>query len=169
MENPRLRDPLNRKICKIEKTRTASLGSILMEWRCLEDKPWNLFDIYNFQIWKKKKMRFKNKEREREREERRRTKSQLQLVLIIEHDSFNVFHLKHGLLFSLLSNFFPDCFYEYIFPAKIASSASMVVTTLLTTHINRVNSRDSYTRNNNTRLIKLYQHIQKWLKISKFN
>jgi hypothetical protein len=48
--NPRLRDPLNRKICKIEKTRTAPPGSILMEWRCLEDKPWNLFDIYNFQI-----------------------------------------------------------------------------------------------------------------------
>jgi hypothetical protein len=36
----------------------------------------------------------------------------------------------------------------------------MVVTTLLTTHINRPNSRDSYTRSNNTRLIKLYQHIQ---------
>jgi hypothetical protein len=49
MESPRLRDPLNRSTCKIEKTRTAPPGSKLMEWRCLEDKPRNLFDIYNFQ------------------------------------------------------------------------------------------------------------------------
>jgi hypothetical protein len=48
MKSPRLRDPLNRSTYTIEKTRTAPPRSKLMEWRCLEDKPRNLFDIYNF-------------------------------------------------------------------------------------------------------------------------
>ena len=38
-----------------------------------------------------------------------RNQRQLQLVLIIDHDSFNIFHLKPELLFSLLSVFFPNC------------------------------------------------------------
>jgi hypothetical protein len=57
---------------------------------------------------------------------RRRTESQIQLFLIIDQDSFNIFHLKPGLLFSLLSVFCPNCkligilFYDYIFFAERA-------------------------------------------------
>jgi hypothetical protein len=52
---------------------------------------------------KKKKEEKRERERERERERGSSTESQLYIVFIIYSDSFNIFHLKPGLLFSLLS------------------------------------------------------------------
>ena len=79
-------------------------------------------------IWEVEKKRKKgththtHRERERERERETENESQLRLVLIIDHDSFNIFHLKPGLLFT-----FVVC-YRYFFWIVVTEDRPCVFT-----------------------------------------